>query len=74
MKTAVLLSIAAFIVGLPFPYLGILVKIPLLLIVVVMDLAASSREDEGWRKHLVGYVFVSSLIVTYLFKFIFVNE
>ncbi len=74
MKLSIFLSVAAFIVGLPFPYLGILFKIPLLLAVVVMDLAAASRVEEGWRKHLVSYVFVSSLIFSYLFKFVFVNE
>lgn len=73
MKTAIFFSIAAFIVGLAFPYLGILFKIPLILVVVVMDLSVASRENVGWRKHLVSYFFVSALIVSYLFKFIFDN-
>ncbi|OXM14968.1 hypothetical protein [Paenibacillus herberti] len=71
MKTAVFLSIAAFVIGLAFPYLGLIFKIPLIIVVVVMHVAVSSREHEGWRKYLVNYCFLLALIVSYLFKLIF---
>lgn len=72
MKLVILLSAAAFILGLPLPYLSILYKLLIILAVVIMDLAVASRESTGWRKHAAGYSFLAALILSYLYKFLII--